>query len=126
MNINILKQCKIFILLLSIFKEHFDLLKCYDEDNQQVKLNEFRENLINFNLLDFIVKFFDYENMNLLKTAFCFLIEIMDENIAQTLIKNGLLKRISTFLYGNDVKETYTLLFKMFYFPKVRNMLTNN
>ena len=65
---------------------------CYfDLENSEIKKNEFRENIINFSLLDYIIKCFDYEDHNLLKSTLFFLIEIMDVNIALYLLEKGIL-----------------------------------
>ncbi len=37
MNINILKQTKIFTLILLIFKEHFNMLCYFDVENKELK-----------------------------------------------------------------------------------------
>lgn len=122
MNINILKQCKIFTLLILIFREHFSLLNYLEFENNHLKLKEFRENLVNFNLLDHIIKFFDYEDHNLLKTSIYFLLEILDEKIALEIINKGILYRIYRFLHNPQI-PVYNLLSKMFVFSTVRKSL---
>lgn len=124
MNINILKQCKIFTLLILIFREHFNLLNYLDLEINDLKLKEFRDNLINFNLLDHIIKFFDYEDHNLLKTSIYFLMEILDEKIALEIIKKGILYRIYRFLHNVQI-PVYNLLSKMFVYSSVRKILVN-
>lgn len=83
MNLNIKKQTQIFTLILLVFREHYQLLlRPESELLIRCKKTEFLQNFSQFNLVEFFVRLYDYEDPTLLRTLTNFLLEILDEKLA--------------------------------------------
>ena len=126
MNLNIQKQCKIFTLVLMMYVEYWNFLDSFEFENSADKKKEFRDNLLNFNIINHLVKFYDYEDQNLLKTITSFLIEICDKNVAVDLINRKILQRLYRFLHSQQLPSSFVLLNKLFSFEECRKKLGEN
>lgn len=126
MNMNIQKQCKIFTLTIIVYAEYWSFLESLEFELSITKKKEFKDNLINFNMLGHLVRFFDYEDQTLLKSITNFLIEVLDERIAVELINKGILQRLYRFLHSNQLPEVYMLVNKLFISAKCRAKLPDH
>lgn len=126
MNLNIQKQSKIFVLIFMIYVEYWSFLEGFEFENSDEKKKEFRDHLLNFNIINHLVKFYDYEDHNLLKTITSFLLEICNEQIAMELINRKILFRIYRFIHSQQLPSAYSLLNKLFSYEECRKKLSEN
>lgn len=126
MNMNIHKQCKIFTLTIIIYVEYWQFLDSIDFETSVAKKKEFKDNMINFNLIGYLVRFYDYEDYTLIRTITNFLTDIIDEKIATELIQKGILQRLYRFLHSSQLPDAYSLINKLLTNENCRSKLAEH
>lgn len=120
MNMNLLKQTKIYTLIVLIIKEYFGFIRELDES----QVEEFQNYFTTIGMTEHLVRCLDYEDPVLLKSVILLLTEINNEKIVMSLIEKGILTRIARFINNKDTTYVINLIFEILKFSKAREKLT--